>query len=101
MVNGTATPSEERQSRMRVSPQWAVSRVEGEEGCQNGVGVGVEMRAMEQVEPPLKGGGEWRWDGEARISEALRGASASTGSLAERERRSCDLRKCRSAVRKA
>jgi len=27
----------------------------GVEGCQKGVGVGVEMRAMEAVEPPLKG----------------------------------------------
>lgn len=56
---------------------------------------------MEQVEPPSKGAGESRFDGEARMSEALRGASASTRSLAERESRSCAFMKCRSAFRKA
>lgn len=48
-------PSRVRERRMRVSPQWAVKSVEGVEGCQNGVGDGVEMRATEAVEPPLKG----------------------------------------------
>lgn len=88
-----------------MSPQWAVMRVEGEDGCQKGVGLGVEMRAMEQVEPPLKGdfwvgdrGGE---EGDERTSEALRGRSDRTGSDAERERRSWVVRKQRSAERKA
>ena len=63
------------------------------------------MSATEQVEPPLKGcfwvgerGGE---AGEERMSDALRGRSARTGSDAERERRSCIVRKERSAERKA
>ena len=55
VVRGTARPSEVRERRIRVSPQWAVRSVEGVEGCQKGVGVGVEMRATEAVEPPLKG----------------------------------------------
>ena len=55
VVRGTAAPLETRDRRIRVSPQWAVTRVEGVEGCQKGVGVGVLMRAAEQVEPPLKG----------------------------------------------
>jgi len=29
------------------------------EGCQNGVGVGVEIKAMDAVEPPLKGRFWW------------------------------------------
>lgn len=88
-----------------MSPQWAVTRVEAEDGCQKGVGFGVEIRAIEQVEPPLKvdfgvgdGGGE---EGDARMSEPLMGRSDSTGSEAERERRSWVVRKQRSAERKA
>lgn len=38
----------------RVSPTWAVMRVEGDAGCQKGVGVGVEIKAIEAVEPPRK-----------------------------------------------
>lgn len=96
-----ARPSDVRQRRMRVSPQWAVRRVEGEEGCQKGVGVGVEMRATEQVEPPLKGAFVAVSEGEERSSEALSGRSASTASSAERERRSWVDRKERSAAKKA
>lgn len=39
---------------MRVSPTCAVISVDGLAGCQKGVGVGVEMSAIEAVEPPLK-----------------------------------------------
>ena len=55
---GMAAPEATEDRRMRVSPIWAVSSVKGEEGCQNGVGVGVDMRAREAVEPPKKGGGD-------------------------------------------
>ena len=55
VVRGTARPSEVRERRTRVSPQWAVRSVDGVEGCQNGVGVGVEIRATDAVEPPLNG----------------------------------------------
>jgi len=55
VVRGTAVPSETRLRRMRVSPQWTVRRVQGVDGFQKGVGVGVLMRAREQVEPPRKG----------------------------------------------
>jgi hypothetical protein len=96
-----ARPSDVRQRRMRVSPQCAVRRVEGEEGCQNGVGVGVEIRATEQVDPPLKGALEDESEGEERSSAAFSGRSASTGSSAERERRSWVERKERSAAKKA
>ena len=39
------------------------------DGCQKGVGVGVETSAMEAVEPPLKGFFTWgseegKWEGE-------------------------------------
>jgi hypothetical protein len=38
---------------MRVSPTWAIRRVEGEAGFQKGVAVGVEMSAVDAVDPPL------------------------------------------------
>ncbi len=75
------------------------------EGCQKGVGVGVEMRAMDAVEPPLKGfvcceekGG---WDGECKSSFALSGRSAATGSLSSLDNRNWARRKERSVCRKA
>ena len=37
-----------------MSPTCAATSVEGVAGCQNGVGVGVEMSAIEAVLPPLK-----------------------------------------------
>ena len=54
-VRGTAAPSLTRERRMRVSPTWAMAREKVVEGCQKGVGVGVEIKAMEAVEPPRKG----------------------------------------------
>ena len=54
-VRGTAAPSETRERRMRVSPTWATTIVAVVDGCQKGVGVGVEISATEAVEPPLKG----------------------------------------------
>lgn len=108
VVRGIARPSETRERRMRVSPQWAVTRVEGVEGCQNGVGVGVEIRAIEAVEPPLKGALFWgfwcckgRFEGEWRLSFALRGRSSATVSEEWVERRSWARRKVRSVWRKA
>lgn len=54
VVSGTALPSATRQRRILVSPQWAVTIVAGDAGFQKGVGVGVEIKAMEAVEPPWK-----------------------------------------------
>lgn len=59
------------------------------------------MRATEQVDPPLKGVFVAESDGEDRLSKAFSGRSASTGSSAERERRSWVERKERSAAKKA
>ena len=116
VVRGMGAPSETRERRMRVSPQWAVRSVEGVEGCQKGVGVGVDIRAMEQVEPPLKGlllsglvlvvgvglgercEGGWEW---GDMSEVLIGRSAAMASESERMRRSWFWMNWRSAVRKA
>jgi len=110
VVRGTAWPSATRDRRMRVSPQWAVRRVQGVEGCQKGVGVGVLMRAMEQVEPPRKGvegvGRRRDWEKRGEVewgerSEVLMGRSAAMGSEADLRARSWVLRKERSAERKA
>ena len=109
VVRGRAEPFVTRERRMRVSPQWAVRRVEGVEGCQKGVGDGVEIRAMEQVEPPWKGlplvfvlfvglGGRRLW---GEMSEVLMGRSAAMESESERRRRSWFWMKVRSAARKA
>lgn len=111
VVRGMAAPSETRERRMRVSPQWAVMRVEGEEGCQKGVGVGVDIRATEQVEPPRKGllvFGDGGW-GDAMygdkewgdMSAVLMGRSAAMGSESDFRRRSWVVRNDRSAFRKA
>jgi hypothetical protein len=54
VVRGTGWPSLTLQRRIRVSPQWAVTIVAGDAGFQKGVGVGVEMRAIDAVEPPWK-----------------------------------------------
>ena len=96
VVRGIALPSLTRQRRMRVSPQWAVIIVAGEAGFQKGVGVGVEIRAMEAVEPPWKRVwppiGRRRtlerfWEagreGEERMSLSFRGRSVRTGSSVE------------------
>lgn len=81
--------------------------MEGVEGCQNGVGVGVDIRAMEQVEPPLKGlrdaGG---LEGEELVgwgdmSEVFIGRSAAMGSESDLRWRSWFWMKVKSAVRKA
>ena len=95
-----------------MSPTWAVRSEQGVEGCQKGVGVGVEIRATEQVEPPRKRWGPpiWvfeegmleGWAGEPRMSEAFRGASVWMGSSLRGEAlRAWAEMKSRSAVRKA
>ena len=99
MVRGTALPSLTRQRRILVSPQWAVTIVAGEAGFQKGVGVGVEISAIEAVEPPWKRVwppmGRLRtlekfWEaglaGEERTSLSLRGRSLNTGSSVEEGR---------------
>ena len=112
VVSATGAPSDTRERRMRVSPTWAVVRVAVVEGCQNGVGVGVEMRAMEAVEPPRKGAVGMRvWGkGEEGVgceeSWSLMGRSVEedeweVGSFCWAARRSWVRRKLRSVERKA
>jgi len=84
--------------------------VQGVDGFQKGVGVGVLMRAREQVEPPRKGlwgvgrrrdcekMGEVEW---GERSEVLMGRSAAMGSESDARARSWVLMKERSAERKA
>ena len=75
------------------------------EGCQKGVGVGVETSAMDAVEPPLKGflfcAEVRRCEGECRSSFALSGRSEATESSSSLDRRSWARRKERSVCRKA
>lgn len=58
-VMAMGAPDWVEQSRMRVSPRCAVRMEKEVLGCQKGVLVGVEMRAMELVLPPMKGWVLW------------------------------------------
>ena len=104
VVTGTARPVAVLQRRMRVSPTCATTRVDGEAGCQKGVGVGVEMSAIEAVEPPTNRIGppircleELRCAGSPRMSSAFRGLSLWVSGPGLR---ACAVTKSRSAFRK-
>jgi hypothetical protein len=79
-----AVPVAVSQSRILVSPTCAVIKVEEEAGCQNGIGVGVDMSATLQVLPPKNRFGPpillLKRDGLPRISSALIARSALTES---------------------